>query len=46
MRFPLEVFDAVRGAFPPERPVWARISATDWVPGGWDIEGTLALSAR
>ena len=45
MRFPLEVFDAVRGAFPPERPVWARISATDWVPGGWDIEGTLALSA-
>jgi 2,4-dienoyl-CoA reductase-like NADH-dependent reductase (Old Yellow Enzyme family) len=24
--------------------VWARISATDWVPGGWDIEGTVALS--
>jgi 2,4-dienoyl-CoA reductase-like NADH-dependent reductase (Old Yellow Enzyme family) len=45
MRFPLEVFDAVRGAFAPERPVWARISATDWVPGGWDIEGTIALSA-
>ena len=44
MRFPLEVFDAVRQAFPAERPVWARISATDWVPGGWDIEGTLALS--
>ena len=31
-------------AFPADRPVWARISATDWVPGGWDIEGTLALS--
>ena len=44
MRFPLEVFDAVRQAFPAERPVWARISATDWVSGGWDIEGTLALS--
>jgi 2,4-dienoyl-CoA reductase-like NADH-dependent reductase (Old Yellow Enzyme family) len=44
MRFPLEVFDAVREAFPPERPVWMRISATDWVPGGWDIEGTVALS--
>jgi 2,4-dienoyl-CoA reductase-like NADH-dependent reductase (Old Yellow Enzyme family) len=44
MRFPLEVFDAVREAFPSERPVWARISATDWVPGGWDIDGTLALS--
>jgi 2,4-dienoyl-CoA reductase-like NADH-dependent reductase (Old Yellow Enzyme family) len=44
MRFPIEVFDAVRAAFPAERPVWARISATDWVPGGWDIEGTVALS--
>jgi 2,4-dienoyl-CoA reductase-like NADH-dependent reductase (Old Yellow Enzyme family) len=44
MRFPLEVFDAVRAAFPPERPVWMRVSATDWVPGGWDIEGTVTLS--
>ena len=44
MRFPLEVFDAVRAAFPAQRPVWARISATDWVPGGWDIDGTLELS--
>jgi 2,4-dienoyl-CoA reductase-like NADH-dependent reductase (Old Yellow Enzyme family) len=44
MRFPLEVFDAVRAAFPAERPVWMRISATDWVPGGWDVEGTVALS--
>jgi len=44
MRFPLEVFDAVRAAFPAERPVWMRISATDWVPDGWNIEGTVALS--
>ena len=44
MRFPLEVFDAVREAFPAERPVWARVSATDWVPGGWDIDGTVTLS--
>ena len=44
MRFPLEVFDLVRAAFPADRPVWARISATDWVPGGWDIDGTVALS--
>ncbi|HEY3635704.1 MAG TPA: NADH:flavin oxidoreductase/NADH oxidase [Caldimonas sp.] len=44
MRFPLEIFDVVRAAFPAERPVWARISATDWVPGGWDIDGTVALS--
>ena len=44
MRFPVEVFDAVREAFPADRPIWARISATDWVPDGWDIEGTVALS--
>ena len=44
MRFPLEVFDAVRAAYPAERPVWVRLSATDWVEGGWDIEGTVALS--
>jgi 2,4-dienoyl-CoA reductase-like NADH-dependent reductase (Old Yellow Enzyme family) len=44
MRFPLEVFDAVREAFPSDRPVWARVSATDWVPGGWDIDGTIALT--
>ncbi len=44
MRFPLAVFDAVRAVFPADKPVWARISATDWVPGGWDIDGTVALS--
>ena len=44
MRFPLEIFETVRAAFPAERPVWARLSATDWVPGGWDIDGTIALS--
>lgn len=44
MRFPLEVFDAVRAEFPADKPVWMRISATDWVPGGWDIEGTIALT--
>ncbi len=44
MRFVLEVFDTVRDAFPADKPVWARISATDWVSGGWDIDGTVALS--
>jgi 2,4-dienoyl-CoA reductase-like NADH-dependent reductase (Old Yellow Enzyme family) len=44
MRFPLEVFDVVRANFPADRPVWVRISATDWVPGGWDIEGTVAMA--
>jgi len=50
MRFPLEVFDAVRAAFPAERPVSVRVSGTDWVPGGWDSESTVsfaqALEAR
>ena len=44
MRFPLEVFDAVRAAFPAGHPVWARVSATDWVDGGWDIDATLAFA--
>ncbi|MGZ3158694.1 MAG: NADH:flavin oxidoreductase/NADH oxidase [Burkholderiaceae bacterium] len=46
MRFPLEVFDAVRAAVPAKLPVWVRVSATDWVPGGWDIEGTVAFSKQ
>ena len=46
MRFPLEVFEAVRDAFPAGKPVWARLSATDWVAGGWDIDSTLAFSAE
>ncbi|WP_242096309.1 NADH:flavin oxidoreductase/NADH oxidase [Sphingomonas sp. CROZ-RG-20F-R02-07] len=44
MRFPLEVFDAVRAAFPAERPVTMRVSATDWVAGGWDVEQTVAFA--
>ncbi|MEU7049783.1 bifunctional salicylyl-CoA 5-hydroxylase/oxidoreductase [Streptomyces eurythermus] len=34
LRFPLEVFDAVRAVWPEERPMTVRISATDWVTGG------------
>jgi 2,4-dienoyl-CoA reductase-like NADH-dependent reductase (Old Yellow Enzyme family) len=44
MRFPLEVFDAVRAAFPSERAVSVRVSGTDWVKGGWDIEQTVAFA--
>ena len=44
MRFPLEVFDAVRTVFPVERPVTMRVSGTDWAEGGWDIEQTIALA--
>jgi 2,4-dienoyl-CoA reductase-like NADH-dependent reductase (Old Yellow Enzyme family) len=44
MRFPLEVFDAVKAAVPADLPVWVRVSATDWVSEGWDLESTLTLS--
>lgn len=43
-RFPLEVFDAVRAVFPPDRAVSVRISATDWVPGGFTVEEAQAVS--
>jgi 2,4-dienoyl-CoA reductase-like NADH-dependent reductase (Old Yellow Enzyme family) len=44
MRFPLEVFDAVRAVFPAERAVSMRVSGTDWVDGGWDIDQTIAFA--
>jgi 2,4-dienoyl-CoA reductase-like NADH-dependent reductase (Old Yellow Enzyme family) len=44
MRFPLEVFDAVRAAFPEDRPVTVRVSGTDWVSGGWDAAQTAAFA--
>ncbi len=44
MRFPLEVFDAVRAAVPREMAVGVRISATDWVEGGWEIEQSLRFA--
>ena len=44
LRFPLEVFDAVRAAFPADKPVWVRVSATDWVPEGWQLEDTVAFA--
>jgi 2,4-dienoyl-CoA reductase-like NADH-dependent reductase (Old Yellow Enzyme family) len=43
MRFPLAVFDAVRAAVPAALPVGVRISATDWVEGGWDLEQRVAF---
>jgi 2,4-dienoyl-CoA reductase-like NADH-dependent reductase (Old Yellow Enzyme family) len=46
MRFPLEVFDAVREAFPASKPVTMRLSGTDWVEGGWDIEQTTAFARQ
>jgi 2,4-dienoyl-CoA reductase-like NADH-dependent reductase (Old Yellow Enzyme family) len=41
IRFPLEVFEAVRATFPQNKPVGLRVSATDWIEGGWDIHQTI-----
>ncbi|KAF1027469.1 MAG: NADPH dehydrogenase [Burkholderia plantarii] len=43
MRFPLEIFEIVRAAFPADRPVGVRVSATDWVDGGWTLDDTIAF---
>jgi NADPH2 dehydrogenase len=44
MRYPLEVFDAVRAAFPADKPVGIKVSATDWVEGGWDLDQTIEFA--
>jgi 2,4-dienoyl-CoA reductase-like NADH-dependent reductase (Old Yellow Enzyme family) len=46
IRFPLEVFAAVRGAWPQDKPMGVRISTTDWVDGGWTIDDSIALALR
>ena len=44
MRFPLELFDAVKAAVPADMPVLVRVSASDWVDGGWHVDGTIAFA--
>ncbi|MFF3349230.1 bifunctional salicylyl-CoA 5-hydroxylase/oxidoreductase [Streptomyces sp. NPDC002779] len=44
LRFPLEVFDAVRGVWPQERPMTVRISATDWAEGGTGAEDAVEIA--
>jgi anthraniloyl-CoA monooxygenase len=44
LRFPLEVFDAVRAVWPAERPMTVRISATDWCEGGIDAEDAVEIA--
>ncbi len=46
MRFPLEVFEAVRAVWPDEKPLGIRVSATDWVEGGWTPEQTVELAKQ
>lgn len=46
MRMPLEVFQMVRDAVGDRIPVGVRLSASDWVEGGWEIEQSVALCRR
>jgi NADPH2 dehydrogenase len=41
MRYPLEVFDAIRAVFPASKPIGVKVSASDWVEGGWDLAQTI-----
>ena len=44
LRFPLEVFDAVRAGWPADRPMTVRISATDWAEGGTTAEDAVEIA--
>ena len=46
MRFPLELFETVRAAFPPDKPVGVKVSATDWLEGGWDLAQSIAYAEK
>ncbi len=46
MRFPLRVCERVRALVPAGLPVFVRISATDWVEGGWDIEHSVVFARK
>src|SRR4029078_8362722 len=43
MRFAIEMFEAVRAVWPEQKPIGMRVSATDWVDGGWTPGGTVDL---
>jgi 2,4-dienoyl-CoA reductase-like NADH-dependent reductase (Old Yellow Enzyme family) len=46
IRFAIEIVDAVRGVWPESLPLFMRISAVDWVEGGWTIEDSVELAQR
>ena len=41
LRYPLEVFEALRAQWPQDKPMGVRVSATDWVKGGWNLAQTV-----
>jgi 2,4-dienoyl-CoA reductase-like NADH-dependent reductase (Old Yellow Enzyme family) len=46
MRFPLRVAERLRRLMPQELPLFVRISATDWMDGGWDVAQSVVLARR
>ncbi|MEA5594395.1 NADH:flavin oxidoreductase/NADH oxidase [Rivularia sp. UHCC 0363] len=46
IRLLVEIVEVVRSIIPDQLPLWVRISATDWVEGGWDIEQSISLSQK
>ncbi|MBI1965341.1 MAG: NADH:flavin oxidoreductase/NADH oxidase [Betaproteobacteria bacterium] len=46
VRFLLEVVDAVRSEWPDDKPLFVRISCTDWMDGGWDLDESVKLAQR
>lgn len=45
-RLLLEVADAVRAVWPEDKPLFVRLSATDWMPGGWEVGDSVRLAAE
>lgn len=46
IRLPIEVVRSIKSVWPSHKPLWFRVSCSEWVPGGWNIEDTVALAKR
>jgi NADPH2 dehydrogenase len=46
MRFAIEMYQAVRAVWPEQKPIGMRVSATEWVDGGWTPEETVVLAKK
>ena len=44
LRYPLQVFAAMRAAWPAHKPLGIRISASDWIEGGWDVPSSIVFA--
>jgi len=46
IRLPIEIVRSVKGVWPSSKPLWFRVSCSEWVKGGWNIEDTIILAKR